>query len=678
MRSVGCIVSVLLVGLVATASAAPSEGPEMLTLNPLETCVTDDPGIIEVEVVLDGIVTPINGVQFNLAWNPDSCWQVEKAEDDARPAEGWTQIGEEIDFGSVFYAVNRVDAVTEAGVVAVIRFTSTLDENACCVEEICLDMGVFPETKVFGDPAPYASYPTFGECQILRNDAEPPEIACGPDKYVYTLPGVCWWKPADAGDPIEKPVVTDNCDDDTCPTGTSYWREDKDAPDKGLNNKYWADRPPVDITWTATDCCGQMDECVQVIDVHDNEAPTILPDGGRTEVYADEYCLYELEDVRDIYTITDNCDPDPQVVQDPMPGGIYGLGPIDIVIGANDSHGNNATVNGLITVVDVLPPTFTIVPENIEMCADAGECGAMVEWAIGAEDECGAACTICDPPSGSTFPIGTTSVTCTAKDESDNTTEVTFEVTVRPCWNLDVTVELRGFTGPRPFDRCMEFELSDCEYGALAPVVLNDVMTFETGVGNLQMEVPVPEVCIPGMFDCMRAQDVRYSMWSNIAPPSIYVSPDQRTIMAQWVGDDALMLGDLNGDNGVDLWDWHVWLSQAQDPTLIPELPADLCDPAFLDPTLFANQHSDFSGDHRVTSTDFGHIYDNFGLQGDWDCCSVNPVPALATSMTVEELESAGMGLLIKYDRNHDGVVDVQDLRLRTDGAKTKRTRVRR
>jgi hypothetical protein len=47
-----------------------------------------------------------------------------------------------------------------------------------------------------------------------------------------------------------------------------------------------------------------------------------------------------------------------------------------------------------------------------------------------ASDNCGAATTSCVPASGSTFPVGATTVTCTATDAAGNSATCTFTVTV--------------------------------------------------------------------------------------------------------------------------------------------------------------------------------------------------------------------------------------------------------
>jgi hypothetical protein len=70
------------------------------------------------------------------------------------------------------------------------------------------------------------------------------------------------------------------------------------------------------------------------------------------------------------------------------------------------------------------------VPDNIVVDA-TGPDGAMVEFDVTATDTNDPNPTIeCDPASGTTFPIGTTTVTCTATDASGNDASASFQVAV--------------------------------------------------------------------------------------------------------------------------------------------------------------------------------------------------------------------------------------------------------
>ncbi len=98
---------------------------------------------------------------------------------------------------------------------------------------------------------------------------------------------------------------------------------------------------------------------------------------------------------------------------------------------ARDNAGNNGDwTAGRQIVIDTVPPQITC-PADITVDNDPGACSAVVTWsAPTAMDNVGVASVICDPPSGSAFPVGTTTVTCTATDLAGNTAECSFEVTV--------------------------------------------------------------------------------------------------------------------------------------------------------------------------------------------------------------------------------------------------------
>jgi uncharacterized repeat protein (TIGR01451 family) len=83
-----------------------------------------------------------------------------------------------------------------------------------------------------------------------------------------------------------------------------------------------------------------------------------------------------------------------------------------------------------VTGSDTQPPVITC-PANIT--TDAASSGtARVDYPQpSASDNCSSSVTIsCAPASGSVFPAGTTTVTCTAMDESNNSANCTFTVTV--------------------------------------------------------------------------------------------------------------------------------------------------------------------------------------------------------------------------------------------------------
>ena len=71
-----------------------------------------------------------------------------------------------------------------------------------------------------------------------------------------------------------------------------------------------------------------------------------------------------------------------------------------------------------------------VCPTNITVCNTVGECGAVVTYpAPTTTGNCGSNAVVCVPPSGSFFPVGTTTVTCAAPVG----TNCSFDITVLLC-----------------------------------------------------------------------------------------------------------------------------------------------------------------------------------------------------------------------------------------------------
>jgi beta-lactamase superfamily II metal-dependent hydrolase len=86
-------------------------------------------------------------------------------------------------------------------------------------------------------------------------------------------------------------------------------------------------------------------------------------------------------------------------------------------------------VNGTLTVVDTHPPVLTL-PPAVSATATTPS-GAVVSYSASASDPVdGSRPIACTPASGATFPIGATTVHCSATDSNAHTTTGTFVVTV--------------------------------------------------------------------------------------------------------------------------------------------------------------------------------------------------------------------------------------------------------
>src|SRR5205823_5118795 len=102
-----------------------------------------------------------------------------------------------------------------------------------------------------------------------------------------------------------------------------------------------------------------------------------------------------------------------------------------VTCSATDAHGNTGSTTFQVTVQDTTPPSFTSVPANITNVEAADPSGAVVSFALTATDVADPSPTInCSPASGSTFPLGTTTVDCSAQDAAGHTGNTSFAVDV--------------------------------------------------------------------------------------------------------------------------------------------------------------------------------------------------------------------------------------------------------
>ena len=93
----------------------------------------------------------------------------------------------------------------------------------------------------------------------------------------------------------------------------------------------------------------------------------------------------------------------------------------------NNLGSQSCTFN--VTVIDHTPPAISC-PANMRVVAPYGTTSAVVNFTVGASDACGAAPVVSTPASGSSFPLGTTTVNSTGTDAVGNTTSCSFTVTV--------------------------------------------------------------------------------------------------------------------------------------------------------------------------------------------------------------------------------------------------------
>jgi hypothetical protein len=129
-------------------------------------------------------------------------------------------------------------------------------------------------------------------------------------------------------------------------------------------------------------------------------------------------------------TATDAVDGEVPVTCTPVSGSLFPVGATTVQCSASDSRGNTSDASFTVTVTQSgsAPPELQLSDITVEATSQAGAEVTFTPVAI--DDVDGTIPATCTPASGSTFPLGSTTVQCTATDSHGNTAEGSFEVNV--------------------------------------------------------------------------------------------------------------------------------------------------------------------------------------------------------------------------------------------------------
>ena len=190
--------------------------------------------------------------------------------------------------------------------------------------------------------------------------------------------------------------------------------------------------------------------CTQIITVNDVTPPviTVTP----VTAAADASCQAVIPDFTATASVSDNCacsgsdtseacaDRHPiTVTQSPAAGTVVGLGTHTITLTANDGSSNNggagntATTTTTFTVADQTAPVVSC-PTDIVVYLPLNSTDtsmAVTYPGATATDNCSSPTVNYSQASGTTFPVGTTTVTASATDAAGNTGSCSFTITVR-------------------------------------------------------------------------------------------------------------------------------------------------------------------------------------------------------------------------------------------------------
>jgi hypothetical protein len=186
-----------------------------------------------------------------------------------------------------------------------------------------------------------------------------------------------------------------------------------------------------EVSCMASNASGAIATAMFAISVVDTTPPTLCPiadivtgtNAGAGAFVSFTTCATDL---------VDGTDP---VVCDHAPSGsFFAVGTTVVTCSATDAHGHTATESFTVTVGDTTPPVLT-VPADITVTATS-RLGAKVTYSATATDNVDPHPTVsCVPPSGAQFPLGRTTVNCTATDASGNHSSGSFHVTVVVSWS---------------------------------------------------------------------------------------------------------------------------------------------------------------------------------------------------------------------------------------------------
>jgi len=193
------------------------------------------------------------------------------------------------------------------------------------------------------------------------------------------------------------------------------------------------------ITYTAKDRSDNTAIATQKVTVRDKTSPIVTAPGAVT-LYTGAgatscgVTVSNLDATLGTGSATDNCPGVGAVSRSGVPAGnTFQVGvTYTITYSATDAHGNSASANQTVTVVDNTPPVLSC-PSNLTVYLPLHSTATSMPVnypAATASDNCGTVNVGYSQASGSVFPIGPTTVTVTATDQYNNSSTCAFTVTV--------------------------------------------------------------------------------------------------------------------------------------------------------------------------------------------------------------------------------------------------------
>lgn len=204
------------------------------------------------------------------------------------------------------------------------------------------------------------------------------------------------------------------------------------------------------VTLVVSDGAANTASCTFVVTLDDQTAPTIFCPGNVSQGTDGGVCTAAITYS---VTTTDNCGSTLTQDMGMASGASFPLGTTTNSFTVTDVAGNTATCSFTVTISDNEAPTVAC-PSNQTLNNTNGACGTNATWTIPTgSDNCGVANVSGTHSPGSFFPIGTTTASYTATDNSGNTGTCSFTITVNDTEAPSISCPA-NITQSAPTDSC--------------------------------------------------------------------------------------------------------------------------------------------------------------------------------------------------------------------------------
>ncbi len=355
----------------------------------------------------------------------------------------------------------------------IVTFTDTSVNNGCGI--------VITRTWTATDPNESTLTASCTQA-ITLTDTEAPTIVNCPHDVTIDGGGICskpflWFEP----------TATDNCSE---PTVTS-----------NIANGATFNEGTTEVIYTAIDDCGNTSTCsFEVTILCDNcNTPPLLTCPNDVTVCIGDNMLPSATGTATAESGSTECPDTPVVTSNDV---MIANGPCDgaLVIertwtATDPTSGLTSTCTQLISAEDNTAPTFTQVPDNIVLSADASNCAAVATWlAPTVTDDCTMLTVSSNLQSGDTFTEGTVAVIYTAADACGNTSTASFNVTVTCSCDVAPSItcpdNYNGCAGSSTNPSITGTAVANAGNGCNTPTVTFDdqVITPENACGEVTIE----------------------------------------------------------------------------------------------------------------------------------------------------------------------------------------------